>query len=189
MSQYNNTPFSVTLNGDLFAGTVTAAGSTIANIININSIISNPNAISANKITLPNKKNHIILTSSNNGYINDPLFFDNFGELIGISGQDTLSIQGGESFTYNPGNGILSFNGGTIKLVNISITVTADSLPPGTLPLITDVTQQGLRIAPTTNQTVNTSFISNNIEEIISDTQKSYDISLMKLKINTNCGG
>ncbi len=82
----------------------------IANYQNINLIIGNDISL----IILPNKTNTLSLTAYNAGYINDPFYFQQFGQLSSQSGNDAVNfIAPG---VYNSETGQTTVNGQAVQL-------------------------------------------------------------------------
>ncbi len=191
-----STPINVILKHSIFNGDTFSNNVDITSFTNINNLIADNG--NDNLLSLPDKKNTLVITGPLQGFVDDPLQFTGFNFFKSMSGDDTLTFNA-SPFTFDSNSGLANvegsnmtfenFQNGTQQTNNSTTNTSAGTTQPlqtSPNPFVSSVIQQGMGtyVAPSPLSFYN-SDVSQNIDDMMKYVKKLDDLS--KVKINPHC--
>lgn len=191
-----NSPINITLIS-ILGGDGTAfdnSSNTIASYSNINQLTTN-NAFN-NTLTLGNELNDITITSARNGFINDPVFFTNFQNIINGSGNAVINFNSPVSITFEGNTAIAVINGVTMVFTGFDPSVFSAYITTASFTTVNvaDIIQQS--ITPSSpnspsseldNWDIMSLSVEENLDTLTSEQHNAFEDTLTKLEVVANC--
>lgn len=151
----------------------------------INDIVHTP-AVSNGKIVLPNSLNTVVITGANAGYINNPIQFYNFQNIVSTSGQDSVVFN---SFSVvNPLTGLSMMPTGTMTFVGFGSDAYSGNFTTTTATL--DTVNDQIRYISDTGFDMLTDEDRSNLDQLVQEQVEIIDDLLKQTKVGTGaqCG-